>query len=150
MIVVLHIHIHATTQYEMTDLLDVIPDFPLDSYHDLIATLEKYLISTSDLLTSDGLEIARRARLPILDVKRFVEHVCSHIHDSYGLLKDEPHSTWTDDEKQITLEGEHLPVTTGLDLISPGIFISALDEAFDTALNGGIAPGYLTEVTGER
>ena len=134
----------------MTDLIDVIPDFPSDEYADLITALETHLISTSDLLTLDGLEIARRAHVPILDLKRFVEHVCSHLHQSYGFHKEERAPSRDSNEKQTTSDGQQLLTKSGLDLASPGTFISTLDEALDTALNGGIAPGYLTEVTGER
>lgn len=127
---------------DMTDLFDTIPDFPIKPYTHLLPSLEKHLVTTSDLLTLDATEIAKRAQLPLLDVRRLTNHVVSILQRQLGLgvIPD------TGDQQQ---EGEFLR-KSGNEISSQWDTISTLDDSLDTALGGGIPTGYLTEIVGER
>lgn len=126
----------------MTDLFDTIPDFPIKPYTHLLPSLEKHLVTTSDLLTLDATEIAKRAQLPLLDVRRLTNHVVSILQRQLGLgvIAD------TGDQHQA---GECLR-KSGNEISSQWNTISTLDDSLDRALGGGIPTGYLTEVVGER
>ncbi|KAK2624333.1 hypothetical protein QTJ16_006283 [Diplocarpon rosae] len=122
----------------MTDLTDVLPGFPTQQYVRLIPSLEKHLVTTADLLTQDCTEIAKRASLPILDVKRLCNAVLDALLASLGVKEDGGH----------TQEHSLLKVT-GEDLVNSWNTISTLDDDLDRALGGGIPTGHITEVVGE-
>lgn len=126
----------------MTDLFDTIPDFPIKPYTHLLPSLEKHLVTTSDLLALDATEIAKRAQLPLLDVRRLTNHVVSILQRQLGLgvIPD------ADDQQQA---GECLR-KSGIEVSSLWSTISTLDDSLDRALGGGIPTGYLTEIVGER
>lgn len=136
----------------MTDLLSTLPSFPTASYTHLLPSLEKSLVTTSDLLTLDALEIAKRAQLPILDIKRLATHITELLHRDLGLTPRE------DDLNTEELKGRGDGKDTSLsNLKRPGSnavkrwnTISVLDDALDVAIGGGIPTGYITEITGER
>lgn len=124
----------------MTDLLHTIPDFPTKSYTHLLPSLEKHLITTTDLLTLDALEIAKRAQLPLLDVRRLAAHVIAILHRQLGVTQ---------------AVGDHGGIgaslkKSGNEIVGQWSTISTLDDALDEALGGGIPTGYITEITGER
>ena len=125
----------------MTDLLHVLPDFPIASYTHLIPSLEKNLISTSDLLSLDALELAKRAQLPILDLRRLIKHVIESLQaDING--KVEKNSLAGRGDGTENNAPDHPLANRG--------HVSLLDSALDSALAGGISAGYVSEVTGER
>jgi DNA repair protein RAD57 len=137
----------------MTDLLITLPSFPTSSYTHLLPSLEKNFITTSDLLTLDALEIAKRAQLPIFDVKRLATHILEALHSDLGLESsgarheaDEkssaPHSVQGNKGKKLKTTGEHL--------VSKWKSIGLFDATLNKAVGGGIPTGYITEVTGER
>ena len=131
----------------MTDLLHTIPNFPTKLYTHLLPSLEKHLITTTDLLTLDALEVAKRAQLPLLDVRRLANHVIAILHSQLGLKTDNP------SPYQNTGEGEADFASlrkTGQEASTPSNLISTLDPSIDAALGGGIPTGYITEITGER
>lgn len=131
----------------MTDLLITIPDFPTKSYTHLLPSLEKHLVTTVDLLTLDALELAKRAHLPLLDVKRLVNHVLAILQTRLGLETENAPSYPNAGQNQPdygSLRKTGKEETTRLD------FISTLDPCIDAALGGGIPTGYVTELTGER
>ena len=132
----------------MTDLLHTIPDFPIKSYTHLIPSLEKHLISTTDLLTLDALELAKRAQLPVLDVRRLASHILVLLQGQLGVAveNDQVQSRLN---KGIGKEGGYLR-KTGKDFGNQWSTISTLDDEIDETLGGGIPTGYITEVTGER
>lgn len=124
----------------MTDLLHTIPDFPTKSYTHLLPSLEKHLITTTDLLTLDALEIAKRAQLPLLDVRRLATHVIAILHRQLGVTQ---------------AGGDHGGIgaslkKSGNEIVGQWSTISTLDDSLDEALGGGIPTGYITEITGER
>lgn len=132
------VNLHRT----MTDLFETIPDFPIKQYTHLLPSLEKHLVTTSDLLILDASEIAKRAQLPLLDVRRLTDHVVSILQRQLGLgvIPD------ADDQPQA---GECLR-KYGREITSQWSTISTVDDSLDRALGGGIPTGYLTEIVGER
>jgi len=131
----------------MTDLSIVLPAFPTDQYRHLIPSLEKNLVTTADLLTLDAVEIAKRAHLPVLDVKRLCTAVLRALQDDLGLggngdAPNEASAKATDRKPQLRKSGN--------DLVEQWSAISTLDGKIDAALGGGIPTGYITEITGER
>ena len=130
----------------MTDLLNTIPDFPTNSYTHLLPSLERNLITTTDLLTLDALEVARRAQLPLLDVRRLASHVVAILQSRLGLK--------THDASSYPHAGDgHADSAslrkTGKEATTRSNPISTLDPSIDAALGGGIPTGYITEITGE-
>ncbi|KAL8677062.1 MAG: hypothetical protein Q9224_007226, partial [Gallowayella concinna] len=131
----------------MTDLLYTLPSFPTKLYTHLIPSLEKNLITTTDLLTLDPLEIAKRAQLPLLDVRRLANHVLASLQSQLGVV----------DGKEALRKYEHPPgeqytsslKQSGSKLASKWSAISTLDPVLDSALGGGIPTTYITEITGE-
>ena len=132
----------------MTDLLHVLPDFPTRLYTHLIPSLEKNSVTTSDLLTLDPLDIAKRAQLPLLDVRRLANHVLTTLQLQLGLeISDDSRRQYG--ETLETVKGASLR-KTGVEIANQWSTISTLDEALDGALGGGVPTGYITEFTGER
>ena len=131
----------------MTDLLYTISDFPTKHYTHLLPSLEKSLVTTTDLITLDALEVAKRAQLPLLDVRRLKEHVLASLQAQLG-LKSELFSNFEDVGEGRS--GYGALRRDGHEVAIPRGCISTLDAALDEALAGGIRIGYITEITGER
>ena len=108
----------------MTDLSNVVPGFPTREFNHLLPSLEKALITTTDLLTLEPSEIARRARIPAAETRRLVQHA-------------------------VTLLRRELQPQTWRSRSTPQ-FISTLDATLDDALGGGFPTGHIVEVAGER
>lgn len=127
----------------MTDLTAVLPAFPTHQYARLLSSLEKHLVTTADLLTQDYTEVAKRAQLPLLDVKRFCNAVLEALQSDLGI-----NGVGNGDMAQ----GKQIPRLRklGTDVVNAWDTISTLDDDLDRALRGGIPAGYITEVTGER
>jgi DNA repair protein RAD57 len=123
----------------MTDLTAVLPGFPTHQYVRLLPSLEKNLVTTADLLTLDCVEIAKRAQLPLLDVKRLSSAVLEALRISLAIS-----------EVSNAAPSESLLNKSGKDIVNSWSTISTLDDDLDVALGGGIPAGYITEVTGER
>lgn len=129
----------------MTDLLHTIPEFPTNSYTHLLPSLEKHLVTTTDLLTLDALEIAKRAQLPLLDVRRLINHVVTILQGQLGLSQEpSPSRGPSSNEVRGSLR------RGGKETIEKWNAISLIDDSLDEALGGGIPAGYITEITGER
>jgi DNA repair protein RAD57 len=127
----------------MTDLLFVLPAFRTQDYTHLIPSLEKNLITTTDLLSLDAVEIAKRAQLPLLDVKRLCSAVLHELQCTLGVADAaEVHDAATSKEPNLS--------STGNQVVESWSTVSTLDDAIDAALGGGIPVGYVTEITGER
>tara|TARA_R110002060_G_scaffold37648_4_gene48784 strand:- start:340 stop:720 length:381 start_codon:yes stop_codon:yes gene_type:complete len=123
----------------MTDLIAVLPGFPTHQYVRLLPSLERHQVTTADLLTQDCTEIAKRASLPILDVKRLCNAVLDALQASLGVQED----------GKIAQE-KSLLRKSGEDVVNCWNAVSTLDDDLDRALGGGIPTGHITEVTGER
>lgn len=122
----------------MTDLSTVLPDFPVQAFVRLIPSLERNLVTTIDLITLDAVEIAKRARLPTLDVRLLCEAVLLALQ---GPFETEDAS---DKERELSLK------QSSANIVPRWSTIRTLDESIDAALGGGVPTGYITEVTGER
>ena len=138
----------------MTDLHATLPNFSTQSYTHLLPSIEKNRITTTDLVTLDSLEIAKRARVPLLDVKRFIAHVLAALRADLGIrgigqdveserqfedLPREGDAGWG----RLRCDGRELAGKT-FDQISLG------DSQLDRVFGGGIPTGYITEIVGER
>ncbi len=123
----------------MTDLLHTIPNFPTKAYTHLLPSLEKHLITTSDLLTLVVRDFAKRAQLPVLDVKRLTTHVVDFLGGQLGLHNPDGRETGTRTLRK-----------AGGEVVQRWSAVSTLDESIDEVLGGGIPTGYITEFTGER
>ncbi|RDW83031.1 hypothetical protein BP5796_04522 [Coleophoma crateriformis] len=123
----------------MTDLIVVLPGFPTQDYLRLLPSLERHQITTADLVTLEAVDIAKRAQLPILDIKRLCDRVLEALQD--GLYSHGPTRQGTGNSISLTKSGQ--------DVLNAWNTISTLDDKLDSALGGGIPTGYITEVTGE-
>ena len=126
----------------MTNLLTVLPEFDTTAFTHILPSLERALISAADLLTLDALDVAKRAQVPPAEVKKLSEALLDRLHAS---LRDE-NGGETSHANATSSNG----IKTGLELINEWSSISTLDDSIDVAIGGGIAPGYLTEIVGER
>lgn len=112
----------------MTDLIAVLPTFSTQQYAHLLPSLERNGVTTADLLSLDAGEIAKRARVPLVDVKKLCAAVLGALQVNLGT----------------TLR------KSAKDISNYWTTISTLDEELDLALGGGIPTGCITEFTGER
>lgn len=131
----------------MTDLLHTIPDFPTRLYTHLLPSLEKHLITTTDILTLDALEVAKRAQLPLLDVRRLAIHVTAILQGQLGLQSDSAANFENVGKEQ---PGYGSLRKSGKEAATQWTAISTLDLSLDALLHGGIPTGCITEITGER
>ncbi len=135
----------------MTDLLHILPSFPTKSYTHLLPSLEKNLITTTDLLTLDALEVAKRAQLPLLDVRRLANHVVKELQGELGLGNVQEEGDGNDNARHADKAvGRGRLRKSGREILKGWKTVSTLDEELDAALGGGIPTGYITEITGER
>lgn len=132
----------------MTDLLHTLPNFPTKLYTHLIPSLEKNLVTTTDLLTLEPLEISRRAQLPLLDVRRLTKHVLATLQCQLGVANAD--ETLREYENQPNARSTPILKQSGAAIVNKWSTISTLDPSLDAVLSGGIPTGYITEVTGER
>ena len=135
----------------MTDLLHILPNFSTADYSHLIPSLEKHLITCTDLLTLEATDIAKRAQLPVLDVRKLVGAILAQLQGQLGLGGSNGATTSQPGVQTVggTVEQGVLR-KSGNDLRREWSTISTLDDDLDAALGGGIPTGYITEITGER
>jgi DNA repair protein RAD57 len=120
----------------MADLLEVLPDFDIKPFSHLIHSLHKNDVTTVQLLSSDSKDIARRCPLPAADVQKLVAEVIQALqHDVAEAVQ--PYG-------QITSTCFDTPLPSD----RPAV-IRTLDETIDSAMNGGVYPGHITEIAGE-
>ena len=125
----------------MTNLLLVLPEFDVRPYSHILPSLEKALVSTADLLTLDALDVAKRAQVPPGEVKKLADALLE------GLRSELAGSTTLHRDGAPNAGSEVWPVDP---LVGSIEAISTLDDRIDISLGGGILPGYLTEIVGER
>ncbi|KAK1772414.1 P-loop containing nucleoside triphosphate hydrolase protein [Phialemonium atrogriseum] len=139
----------------MTDLLCVLPHFPIGQYASLVPALERHQLTTSDLLTLDVTDIGKRTQLPLLDVKRLCNAVLDALHRDLGVAPNDAQDPTPRQNKHV--RDDPRPAAgpayqlrhTHASLAAQWQTISTLDPALDRALGGGVPAGYVTEVTGE-
>ncbi|ETI24057.1 hypothetical protein G647_03426 [Cladophialophora carrionii CBS 160.54] len=124
------------------DLLDVLPDFDLKPHTHLLHSLDKNNVSVSQLVALAPTEIARLCPLPPRDVDRLVRDIVKALQQDTlrGVKRKRKNTADTPGERQFEATGTKINEQTG---------VSTSDLNFDRALNGGIRPGYITEVVGE-
>ncbi|KAI1745317.1 DNA repair protein RAD57 [Xylaria scruposa] len=143
----------------MTDLSQVLPDFPVAQYARLLPAIEKNQLTVTDLLTLNLPDIGKRTQLPLLDVKRLCNAILAALHADLGVsATDEGDGKQKQNEakKNETQPKKHSGKKdgslrqTGTELLArPWRTISTLDASLDAALGGGVPKGYITEITGE-
>lgn len=121
----------------MTDLLSVLPDLPVNAFSNVLPSLEKNHITTADLLSLDAVDVAKRAQLPLREVRRLVDAVLAALHAQYAA------------GPEVSVASSHL-LKSGCELVDQWRTISTLDDTLDEALGGGIPTSQLVEITGER
>ena len=131
----------------MTDLLTVLPHFDSRPYTHVLPSLEKALITCSDLLTLDAIHVAKRAQLPPAEVKKLGDALLHALSDNASEIP--PPAVESGDsngagEEEISISSRRC------NPLQDQWIVSTLDDKLDIALNGGIHSGYLTEITGER
>jgi DNA repair protein RAD57 len=133
----------------MTDIPTVLPEFSTGPYTHLLPSLDRHGITLGDLLSLDALEIAKRASLPILDLRRLAQDVvhAMQLDLDIRLTADNTSLDPFTPRSKHDLERCRSSTTRGLTRWDT---LSLLDETLDTAIGGGIPTGYLTEITGER
>ncbi|KAL1877033.1 DNA repair protein rhp57 [Diaporthe australafricana] len=127
----------------MTDLARILPHFPATQYANLIPSLEKHQVTTSELLTLEAADIGKRTQLPLLDVKRLCSAILAALHADLGVDDGPPDAasqTPKDDRSEAQDEAPQQ---------SRWSKISTLDPVIDEHLGGGIQSGQITELTGE-
>ncbi len=139
----------------MSDLVQVLPDFPIGQFGGLLPALERHGVSISDLLTLDAAEVGRRTGLPLLDIRRLAGAVLDTLHADLG-VSDRPAGARGGVAGQQQQPPQQPPPPPPLllrhgpaDLAARWATISTLDADLDGALGGGIPAGCITEITGE-
>lgn len=128
----------------MTDLARILPRFPTSQYANLIPSLEKHQVTTSELLTLEAADIGKRTQLPLLDVKRLCAAVLAALHADLGVEDREPDAAAPQAGKDDSAEApSEVPQQRRPSRIS------TLDPVIDGLLGGGIRTGHITELTGE-
>lgn len=127
----------------MTNLLLVLPEFDVSPFSHILPSLEKALISAADLLTLDALDVAKRAQVPPGEVKKLADALLEGLHSEIAASSTLQRNgvAGIDDGNEVR------PDAPGLATLDA---ISTLDDQIDRNLGGGLLPGYLTEVVGER
>jgi len=137
----------------MTDLLAVLPEFCTQPFSNLLPSLERAQITVADVLTSDAVDIAKRAQLPAREIRRLTDALLHGLHTQLGVAQS---SDQNSDGEVIRAQNGQAETssstlrTLGSNLEDSWNAISTLDLRLDSALAGGIPTGYVTEVTGER
>lgn len=131
----------------MTDLLTVLPHFDSRPYTHVLPSLEKALITCSDLLTLDAIHVAKRAQLPPAEVKKLGDALLHALSDNASEIP--PPAVESAHSNEAGEEEISISSSRGNSLQDQWI-VSTLDDKLDIALHGGIHSGYLTEITGER
>ena len=127
----------------MTDLSTVLPNFATAPFSHLLPSLDRSLITTSDLLTLNAIDIARRAHVPPSEVAKLNRAVLVALQAELALQNDSLAGSSDSDNGERQSE-------TGITRRCDWNAISTLDDVLDAALGAGIPSSFLTEVTGER
>lgn len=129
------------------NLLAEFPDIPTAEFANILPSLERHHITVSDVLTLDSVDVARRAQVPVREVRRLTDVLLKALRSQYGHLSP---SGQSEAYRSATTTIDTLLVLPGPALPSMWSTISTLDGALDQVLAGGVRTGYLTEITGER
>ncbi|KAK6004161.1 hypothetical protein QM012_009011 [Aureobasidium pullulans] len=122
----------------MSDITQILPNIDTEPFEKVLERLEKTNVSCNDLMTLNAVDVARRADVPIDEVRELTASLITQLHAQLGFggLENGP-----DNEKDVTAK------STKEDSAWP--HISTLDDDLDTALGGGFPAGQVCEITGE-
>jgi DNA repair protein RAD57 len=140
----------------MTDLPTTLPNFPCKPYSHLLPSLDRHGIRVADLLSLDALEIAKRASVPLLDLRRLANHVVQALQEDMGVdtAAAGPSPQGPNPELASSSSKKHDSALrerrAGIDVLRRWNTISLLDENLDKAVGGGIPTRHVSEITGER
>ncbi|KAM4060019.1 rad51 domain-containing protein [Hirsutella rhossiliensis] len=138
----------------MTDLVRILPSFPVAPFAALLATIEQHALTTTDLLALHPADIAKQTHLSLLDLKRLIAAVQASLSDDLVpeklLLEASPPPNPASSAADTTPEDTRPPRPTATTRdVSAVAFISTLDHGLDAALGGGVPVGCITEFAGE-
>ncbi|KKY13060.1 putative dna repair protein rad57 [Diplodia seriata] len=123
----------------MSDLHHVLPDrFPAHRFAHLLPSLDRHRVTTSDILTLDAVDAAKRAQVPVAELRKLQQAIVSALHADLG-VQSSLESGRPDAAKDAPDAWHATEWRT----------ISTLDDHLDAELGGGVPAGYLTEITGE-
>jgi DNA repair protein RAD57 len=71
----------------MTDLLAVLPEFCTKPFSNLLPSLERAQITVADVLTSDAVDLAKRAQLPAREIRRLTDALINALHVQLGVAQ---------------------------------------------------------------
>ncbi|KAH6607991.1 DNA repair protein RAD57 [Trichoderma cornu-damae] len=128
----------------MTDLLYILPSFPLSDFAALLPAIERQALTTTDLLLIHPADLAKRTQLPIIDLRRLLAAI--HASLSNDLAPSRPLAELPSSPSPSSTSEKQPHRRTSA---ASGEFISTLDDGLDAALGGGVLPGHITEFTGE-
>ncbi|KAK0608989.1 DNA repair protein rhp57 [Lasiodiplodia hormozganensis] len=122
----------------MSDLHHVLPDgFPAHHFSHLLPSLDRHRVTTTDILTLDAVDLAKRAQVPVAELRKLQQAIVSALHAELGVADSVEAA---DAGNNAAADGWHA---------AEWRTISTLDDRLDAELGGGIPAGYLTEITGE-
>ncbi|POS78452.1 DNA repair protein RAD57 [Diaporthe helianthi] len=144
----------------MTDLARILPHFPTSQYANLMPSLEKHQVTTSELLTLEAADIGKRTQLPLLDVKRLCGAILTALHADLGVengergaapLAERDSRAGTRDDEASKQQPQPQPQQHQHQHQHQHQWskISTLDPAIDKLLDGGVRTGHITELVGE-
>jgi len=143
----------------MTDLLQVLPNFPAAQFSKILHALDLHSVTTTDVLTLSAPDLAQRVKLPVLDLRRFGAAVLAELQRDLSVLPtrgDPAAGSGKDDGDGTSASKDGAGSDTQpaarkslSDLTQEWTTISALDDQIDAALGGGIPTRCITEITGE-
>jgi len=113
----------------MTDLLTVLPEFDAKQYTHILRSLERAQISVADVITLGAVDVAKRAQVPLGEVRRLTDSVLDGLRAGFS------------GSNRRSCDGSHLMRTRAV--------VSTLDDTLDGLLNGGVPTGHITELVGE-
>ncbi|KJZ71113.1 hypothetical protein HIM_09467 [Hirsutella minnesotensis 3608] len=142
----------------MTDLVRILPRFPVAPFAALLSTIEQHALTTADLLALHPADVAKQTHLSLLDLKRLVAAIQASLSDDLVPEKllvplaapqsDDAAAAPSDTQQDEVRETTTQNVVPERHELSTAV-ISTLDDDLDAALGGGVPVGCITEFAGE-
>ncbi|KAK5998020.1 DNA repair protein rhp57 [Cladobotryum mycophilum] len=137
----------------MTDLLRILPSFPVHAFAALLPTIEQHALTTTDLLTLHPTDLAKRTHLPIIDLRRFLAAIQASLSDDLvstkTLIPSPPEPPAASSASPSSSAEQQSDELTSATTTPEDGFISTLNDDLDAALGGGVPVGCISEFAGE-
>lgn len=131
----------------MADLTEVLPTFDLEPWKHLTFSLGKKNVLTTELVSLDPAEIAKRCPLPLKELERMAAAVSHALRADLGFTSMRPPPKPRVDEENPLRERRQ----TNSDVLQKQThYVKTLDATIDNCLGGGFPTGNITEIVGER